>query len=382
MSELKTCVNCIMDTTDPDISFDNNGVCSHCTNATHLLDNHWHPGPEGLENLKKHAQQIKRVSKGKDYDCLIGLSGGVDSSYLLHFLVKKLNLRPLALHVDCGWNSEIAVRNIETLVKQLDVDLYTHVVDWNIMRDLQLAFLKSGVANQDTPQDHAIFATLSHYANKNGIKYIVSGSNFSSESILPNSWGYCASDLTQIRHIHKLFGKEKFKSFPTMSFFQRKIKWPYVKRIKKFAPLNYMNFDKSAALEFLQEEYDWRYYGGKHHESNWTKYFQSYYLPTKFGYDKRKAHLSSLIASGQLTRDEAMREIQEKLYDEKVIEHDRIYIAKKLGISLVELTKLENLPNKTYLDYKNEESVQKAFSNLKNVIMMRWFKGAEDAANK
>jgi N-acetyl sugar amidotransferase len=368
MKTLKVCTVCVMDTSDSDIYFDRTGQCNHCIEAKKKLDLGWFPNTKGADLLELQAKTIRELGKGKDYDCIIGVSGGVDSSYLLHVAVNQMKLRPLVVHVDCGWNSEIAVKNIELLVKALNLDLFTYVVDWNEMQDLQLAFLKSSVANQDTPQDHAIFAKLYEFADKNNIKFALSGSNLSSESILPNSWGYSASDLTQIRAIHKKFGTNKLDSFPTMGFWRQKIYWPYFKKMEKVAPLNFINFDKNEAIQFLEQNYGWRYYGGKHHESKWTKYFQASYLPSKFNYDKRKAHLSSMIVSGQMTRVDAIIELKKALYNDVELKEDKHFIAKKLSISLEELNEIEKLENKSYQNYPNEAKLALRLSKLKALI--------------
>lgn len=365
---ITVCSKCVMDTTDVNISFDNKGVCNHCHEAQKKLEDGWFPNSVGQEKLSAVSEEIRAYGRGKEYDCIVGVSGGVDSSYLLHVAVKEMKLRPLVVHIDCGWNSEIAVKNIELLVKSLGVDLFTYVVDWNEMQDLQLAFLKSSVANQDTPQDHAIFAKLYEYADKNNIKYALSGSNLSSECILPNSWGYSASDLTQIKAIHKEFGTGKLDTFPMMGFWRQRLYWPYFKKMKKVAPLNFIDFNKNEAITFLEENYGWRYYGGKHHESKWTKYFQASYLPSKFGFDKRKAHLSSMIASGQISRNEAISELESSLYDPVELKEDKLFISKKLGITMKELEEIERLENKSFLDYANEDALGKRLSKLKGML--------------
>ena len=346
-----------MDTSDPEIVFDAHGVCNHCRDAEIKLKNGWFPNEEGLRKLEIVSSTIREFGAGKEYDCIIGISGGVDSSYLLHVAKNMMRLRPLVVHVDAGWNSEIAVQNIESLVKAFDLDLFTYVVDWEEMRDLQLAYLKASVANQDVPQDHAFFAKLYEFAVNNGIKYVVTGSNLSSESILPSSWGYDATDCKQLMAIHKKFGRIPLKSYPRMSLFNYRIYWPKVKKMVRVDPLNFIDYDKNKAIEFLQKTYDWRYYGGKHHESKWTKFFQSYYLPVKFGFDKRKAHLSSLIIAGQITREEALQEIEKPQYETVALREDKEYISRKLGISIDEFERIISLANKTYKDYPNEEKV-------------------------
>ncbi|MBT1450699.1 N-acetyl sugar amidotransferase [Glaciecola sp. XM2] len=367
-SEVTVCSSCVMDSTDPNISFDADGVCNHCHEAKVKLEQGWFPGDEGRQQLEAISNEIRQHGKGREYDCIIGVSGGVDSSYLLHVAKHEMKLRPLVVHVDAGWNSEIAVKNIEQLVKALDLDLFTYVVNWEEMQDLQLSFLKASVANQDIPQDHSFFAKLYDYAAKNDIKYIINGSNLTSESILPQSWGYDASDLKHILGIHKQFGTKKLKTYPKMNFFMHRVYWPYVKKMKIVRPLNLIDFDKNKAIKFLEENYGWRYYGGKHHESKWTKFFQAYYLPEKFGFDKRKAHLSSMIASAQITREQALAELTKPLYDESELVQDKRYIARKLAITDEEFDNLLSLPNKDYSDYPNQISLLNGLRNVKRIV--------------
>ena len=351
------CVRCVMDTSDVNVTFNEEGICSHCIKAEKILKSLWFPNELGKKKLEEKAREIREYGKRRKYDCIIGMSGGVDSSYLLHVAVKIMNLRPLVVHVDGGWNTEIAVRNIERMVKALGLELFTYVIDWEEMRDLQLAFLKSSVANQDTPQDHVFFAKLFEYAVKDKIRYVLTGANLASESILPLSWGYNPFDKIHILDIHKKFGKKKLKTFPIMSLFQIYIYWPYIKRMQRVYPLYWMDYKKSEAIEFLQKNYGWQYYGGKHLESVWTKFFQTYYLPVKFGYDKRRAHLSSLIISGQISRDKAIEALKSPPYNKLEIKEDLEYVSKKLGINVAEMTKLIELENKSYNDYKNKEKL-------------------------
>ncbi|RME24979.1 MAG: N-acetyl sugar amidotransferase, partial [Candidatus Zixiibacteriota bacterium] len=285
------CVRCVMDTSDPEITFDEHGVCSHCHYFDEFVRPQWHPNEHGRQELERIVDTIRTERAQYEYDCIIGLSGGIDSSYLA-YLVRELGLRPLVVHIDTGWNSELAVQNIEAIVKKLGYDLYTHVVDWEEMRALQLAFFKAGVANQDTPQDHAIFAGLYRFAVQNKIRYVFSGSNYATESILPNSWGYSAMDARQIKGIYKRHGDgTKLRSFPFVSFFQYHFYYPYVKRMTVVRPLNFLPYNKELAISTLESELGWKYYGGKHYESRFTKFFQGYYLPVRFGYDKRRAHM-------------------------------------------------------------------------------------------
>lgn len=350
----RICSRCCMDTSDHEIWFDDEGVCSHCHYFKNQLKHYWYPDEQGRKKLEKIVDEVRQLGKGKQYDSIIGLSGGVDSSYLA-CRVKELGLRPLAVHVDGGWNSELAVKNIEQIVSLTGLDLVTHVVDWEEMRDLQLAFLKSHVANQDTPQDHAFFAALYNFAVSNGIKYVISGSNYATESVLPVCWGFDPMDIRQMNDIHAKFGSRKLKTFPTVGFFKFHYYYPIHKQMTVLRPLNFMHYSKTEAIEYLEKNYGWRYYGGKHYESRWTRFFQAYYLPTKFGYDKRKAHLASLVVSGEMSRDEALRELEKPLYDPKDLKEDKAFVAKKLGISLEELDALVQAKPLHYTDYKNNE---------------------------
>ena len=362
------CARCVMDTTDPLISFDENGECNHCRRAQQELRNGWFPDERGAALLQSISADIRKHGKGKEYDCVIGVSGGVDSSYLLHVAKTIMGLRPLAVHVDAGWDSEIAVKNIENLIKALDIDLFTHVVDWEEVKDLQLAFLKSSVANQDIPQDHAFSSKVYELAIEYRIRYVVTGGNLTSESILPAAWGYDSKDKRQLIGIHHQFGSRKLNSFPTMSFFKYYLYWPLVKRMKRIRPLNYLDYSKEKAIQSLQDLYGWRYYGGKHYESRWTKFFQSYYLPEKFGYDKRKAHLSSLIVAGQMNRDDALTQLAETPFDPKETQIEKAYVARKLGITPAELDQLIARPNKTYKDYPNNQALIKVLRSTRRKV--------------
>lgn len=334
--QYQMCRRCVMDTTDPEISFGNDGVCSHCRRFELEMKPHWKPTPEGARELEQIIAQIKAEGQGKRYDCVIGLSGGVDSSYLAVKVV-EWGLRPLVVHVDAGWNSELAVKNIEQIVTKLGLDLVTCVVDWEDMKELHLSFLRAGLANQDVPQDHAFFAALYKYATEAGIRHVISGANYATEGVLPQSWGYDAMDATHVRSVHRKFGTRPLKDFPIISFYQYYFYFPKVKNMAVIAPLNYMPYEKAMAVDYLEKNFGWRYYGGKHYESRWTRFFQAHYLPTKFGYDKRKAHLSSLIVSGQLSRGEALQELEKPLYSDNELADDKAFVAKKLGIDVAQL---------------------------------------------
>ncbi len=348
------CTRCVMDTSDPEIIFDAKGVCNHCREFDAVTRKNWYPNDEGRVRWAGIADQIKASGRGKEYDCILGLSGGVDSSYLA-IKVKEWGLRPLVVHVDAGWNSELAVANIEKIVKHCNYDLHTHVVDWEEMRDLHLSYLRAGIANQDVPQDHIFFASLYHFATSNGIRYILSGGNLATEGIFPKAWHGSAMDAINLKAIHGKFGAHPLKSYKTISFFEYYIWYPLVKKMRTVRPLNYMPYDKAEAVEELERTIGWRSYGRKHGESQFTKLFQNFYLPEKFGYDKRRPHLSSLIVSGQMSRAEAIAKLAEPLYDPNELEIDIAYFCKKLRISRPEFDVLMKMPVHHHTDFPTWE---------------------------
>ena len=339
-----------MDTSDPAIVFDDRGYCNHCRLLMDNRDNYWLPDERGQRKLEQLIADIKAAGRGRPYDCAMGISGGVDSSYLA-MLASQWELRILAIHVDGGWNTELAVRNIENMVSQLGIDLHTFVIDWEEMRDLQLAFLRASVPNQDIPQDHAFFAALYREAARQNVPYVLTGSNYATESILPAAWGYSAGDLTHLRAIHRRFGRRPLKSFPQLGFLYFNWYLPKVKKLRIVAPLDLMPYSKAMAIEQLEQRFGWKYYGGKHYESRFTKFFQAHYLPVKFGFDKRRAHLASLVASGEMARDEALAAQAQPLYDSDELEKDREFILRKLGLSRQEWDEFMALPKRSHDDY-------------------------------
>lgn len=348
------CTRCVMDTSDPWIQFDLNGVCNHCLKYDAHVANlgTFDQCKAKLDNL---VQKLKKDGKGKNYDCIMGLSGGVDSSYLAWYAVKVLGLRPLVVHVDTGWNSELAVNNIQNIVQKLNLDLHTLVIDWEEMRDLQRSYFLSGIANLDVPQDHAFIASLYKEAKKYGIKDILNGGNMQTESILPAAWGYDASDPKSLISIHKRFGLIKLKNYQIHSTFAKLIYYPFIAKMKTHRPLEWIEYNKEEAKKLLITELGWRDYGGKHYESVFTKFFQAHYLPEKFGYDKRKAHLASLVVSRQMTREQAKKELDLPLYDPKELNTDRAFFIKKLGLNNDEYQKkMSNTPS-FYSDFPNNE---------------------------
>ena len=345
-----------MDTSDPDIWFDESGVSSHALAFDEFMAPELKAAANGdLEpELHRIVSEIKEAGKGKPYDCVIGVSGGVDSTYLTYRAV-MLGLRPLLVHFDSGWNSELAVNNIENLVDKLGLDLYTDVVDWREMRDLQLSFFKASVPNCDIPTDHAFASVAFEQATKYGIKYVLSGHNLVSESILPRSWGFDSSDARHVRAIQKRFGSVRLKRYPMLSQFKRHLWFEIIRGVKSVAILNYLPYSYAEAKRTITEELGWRDYGGKHHESIFTRYFQGYYLPTKFGFDKRRAHLSSLILAGQATREDALLELEKPPYDESLRKQDHEFIAKKLGLSTAEFEDIIGRPPVAHAAYPREK---------------------------
>jgi len=367
-SEYRICNRCIMDTSDHEITFDANGNCNHCNKAIELAPITWFTGDTGEKMLNNIADRIRNEQKRNEYDCIIGLSGGVDSSYLAYITKVKLGLRPLVVHIDCGWNSELAVKNIENITKHLDIELHTFVVNWEEMKDLQRAFLKASVMDQDIPQDHAIFAGLYRFAEDNNIKYAFNGNNYTSEIILPSSWGHQAMDLRHLHSIHRRFGEKKLEEFPTIGFFRRYIYYSLIKNIKIIAPLNYLDYRKDDAISIMGRELGWQYYGGKHHESRFTKFFQSYYLPHKFKFNKKRAHLSSLIISGQITRAEALRMMNQTDYSEAEKNDDLEYVAKKLDWTLSEFREIIDHPPRDHSEFASDEFLFRIGLNTKRAL--------------
>jgi len=347
-----------MDTTDAAIVFDERGVCDHCNNYyAHTLPS-WHTDERGWNALQAIVARIKKEGEGKHFDCIMGMSGGIDSSYLTYIAKERLGLRPLVFHVDGGWNSQEAVNNIEKLVDALGLDLYTEVIDWEEMRDLQLAFFKAGVPHIDIPQDHAFFATMYNFAERHRIKYILTGANYSTECVKnPLEWIYFGTDVRQIRDIHNRFGQRPLVKFPLSNILRHKIYLRYVRGIKVVTPLNYVPYVKAEAMQLLIDRFGWQKYPQKHFESRFTRFYEGYWLPKKFGYDTRKVQFSSLILTNQMTREKALDELRRPAYDESTIAHDFEYVATKLGISMAELQSYMDAPNKSYRDYNSQRNV-------------------------
>ncbi len=366
MGSYKICNHCIMDTTDPNIVFDENGICDYCNNFENTIKPNWHIDDKGRDQLSAIAEKIHASSKNKDFDCIIGLSGGLDSSYTAYVAKEIMGLRPLLFHVDAGWNTDQAVGNIEKLVDGLGLDLYTEVVNWEEMKDLQLAFLKSQIPDQDLPQDAAFFSALYKFARKHKIKYVLTGGNYSTECCRePEEWGgYPGIDRKLILDIHSRFGKSPLKTFPLVDILVYKAWYQYILGMTVVRPLNFVPYIKSEAEETLNRLFGWQKFLHKHHESRFTRFYEDYWMPQKFGYHKRRAHFSSLIMTGQMTREDALKRIAEPEMDEHFLQREFEYVANKLSISVEELQQIFEGENKTYRDYKNKRFLIGLGSNI------------------
>ena len=354
--QLSICINCVMDNTDVNIIFDEKGVCDHCNSFHNELKPTWHTDERGKQELEKIIATIKHHGKKHDFDCIMGMSGGADSSYMLHLVVREFGLRPLVFHVDGGWNSQIAVHNINVMINKLSLDLYTEVINWEEMKDFQLAYFKSGLPNIDVPQDHAFVATLYNFAAKYDIKYILNGGNYSTECVRnPLSWLYYGTDMSQINYIRKHFSTIPWKTYPFSSVLRHKFYLRYIKGVEVVKPLNYRPYIKADAMEFLQQEYGWKPYPQKHFESRFTRFYEGYWLPKRFGYDTRKVQYSSLILTGQMTREEALEKLAKPALSDDEVRQEFEYIATKLDISTDELQSYLDMPLKSHQDYPNQE---------------------------
>lgn len=333
---LQVCTRCVMDTTAEEITFDARGVCSFCQRFDVDIKPRLESVTvdEGKRRLDITLAGIRKLGDGKPYDSILGLSGGTDSSYLAHLAVQN-GLRPLAIHVDMGWNTTESGQNVRRMVDRLGLDLQTITIDFDVMRRLQIAFYRASVRNCEIPQDHAFLEVLYSQAAAHGVKVILTGGNVATESILPRSWGYNAGDARHLRAIHRKCGEGSLRDYPTLGFFRRYVYYPLLRGIKEVRLLNFVPYNRRKAREILMETYGWVDYGSKHFESVLTRFFQGHYLVAKFGIDKRKAHLSSLILSGQTTRDEALEELKKPPYpSEELLRADKSHIARQLGLSL------------------------------------------------
>lgn len=354
----RICNSTVLDNSYPGITFDKDGVCNLVADFHETVEPHWHAGPEGRQQLQATVDAIKQAGKNREFDSIMGLSGGADSSYMLHVMVKEFGLRPLVFHVDGGWNSELAVHNINVLVDKLGLDLYTEVINWEEMRNFQLAMFKSGVPHIDIPQDMAFVGVLYKFARKQGISYILNGGNIATECVpRPLDIIYWGTDMAQIRDILSHYSSGPMPTYPFSSIFYHKIYLRYLRGVKVVKPLNYMPYVKKDAIALLQSVYGWKPYPQKHFESRFTRFFEGYWLPTRFDFDMRRVDLSSLVLTGQMTRDEALTELEQRPYDSELMQQDFNYVATKLGISSDELRGYHEMPRKYYWDYSNQRRI-------------------------
>ena len=359
----RMCSLTVMDNiADPDIRFDEDGVCNYVHDYRAAEEANVFKGEEGKNKLAELVSKIKSAGESKKYDCLIGLSGGVDSTYVA-YLVKQLGLRPLAVHLDNGWDSELAVMNIENIVKKLNIDLFTLVVDWQEFKDIQLAYLKASVIDIEVVSDHAIFATMYKLAKEKNIGYILSGTNVVTEHIMPPSWLYAKMDFANLKDIHTQFGTRKLKTYPIFDF-KKYVYYSSVLRLVPISILNYIDYNKSEVKELIASQLNWRDYGGKHYESVFTKFYQACILPEKFKIDKRKAHLSTLICSRQLTRQAALDELSKPLYGVAELKNDREYVIKKFEMTEEEFDRIMKLPMRPHSDFKTDQKLKARYMNL------------------
>jgi N-acetyl sugar amidotransferase len=348
------CTNCIMDTSDPSITFDERGWCDFCNNYNNNILPNWHPGPQGEAEIMPLIEKIKREGKDRDHDCLIGISGGLDSSYVSYVAVEKFGLRPLMFHCDTGWNSDLGVSNIQKIIDGLGLDLVTEVVNWEEMKDLQRAFFKSQVPTTDTPQDLALFSAIYNFAAKNKFKYIITGGNISTEVVRESiDWTYFSTDMRQVNDIHKQFGEHSLETFPTCDILKYKLLYRWAKGIRVIKMLDNVPYIKKEVILKLQERFGWQPYPQKHYESRFTRFYESFWTPKKFGYDKRRAYFSSEILTNQMTREEGLERISKPELDEETMAKEFEYVAKKLDFTVEELQEIFNGKNKTFKDYKN-----------------------------
>ena len=359
MRNYQICCRCVMDTSDPNITFDADGVCDYCNNFQVNLRPAWEADVAHPERLQAIADAIRNERRGHDFDCIIGLSGGLDSSYTAYVAKEVMGLRPLLFHVDAGWNTDQAVGNIEKLVDGLGLDLYTDVVNWEEMKDLQVSFLKSGIADQDMPQDTAFFSALYKFARKHRIKHVLTGANYSTECCRePEEWGaYPGIDRRLILDIHRQFGKRPLKTFPLMDIFVYKVLYQRFLGMQVVKPLNMTRYVKHEAEALLEQKFGWQKFQHKHHESRFTRFFEDYWLPGKFGYQKRRAHFSSLVMTGQMSREAALDRLSRPEMAEHFLNREFEYVANKLDLTVDELRAMFEAPNKTYNDYKNKRAL-------------------------
>ncbi|MEM7102345.1 MAG: N-acetyl sugar amidotransferase [Bacteroidota bacterium] len=363
----RQCAISVMDTiADPDITFDEKGICNYYHEFKAAVKAHVFEGEAGEKKLAETVKTIKKRAGGSQYDCILGLSGGADSSYMA-VLAKQLGLNPLVVHFDYGWNTELAVNNIEQLVTKLDYDLYTYVMDWEEFKDLQRSYFKASVLDLDVPADHMIFGALYKTASKYNVKTVLSGNNVMTEHTLPKSWNYNKFDMVNLKNIHKTYSKRPLKKLPALGVWDQAW-YQLVKDIQRVNILDYIPYNKEAIKGILMTDYGWRDYGGKHYESVFTRFYQGYILPKKWQIDKRKAHLSNLIFAGQLTKEEAEAEMVKPCYDPKLQQEDFHYVAKKLGFTDEEFEQVLTQPNRAHEEFGTDKGQRQFYFKIMRTI--------------
>ncbi len=363
----RICTRCIMDTTARDITFDEDGVCNYCKYYEFLADNFLFTGEDGERRIRGIAARIKEDGRNREYDCVMGLSGGVDSTFAA-WHTARLGLRPIIIHLDNGWNTQISINNIENIARNLGLQLFTYVIDWEEFKELQVSFLKASVVDIEMLTDHAIIAVLYRTAIRNKVNYIISGSNIVTEGIMANGWVHSKSDLVNIKDIQKKYGSKKIRSFPTLGLYH-KLYYQHVKKIQTVKPLNHVPYVKSEAKETIMKELGWQDYGGKHFESIFTRFYQAYILPVKFNVDKRKAHLSSLIMSGQIDREAALKEMEKPIYESReALESDIEYVLKKLGLSRLEFEDIMKEKPRSHYDFRTDKTTIDKIKQVYRII--------------
>ena len=367
MQNISICKRCVLDTSIPELVLGKDGICNFCRDFDSQIDNYILSKEQVKEKLANLSRLIKQDGGANEFNCIMGMSGGVDSSYVAH-LAGQLELKPLVVHLDNSWNSEIAVKNVKNIVSKLDFKLHTHVINWKEFKDLQKSYFKASVVDLEVPTDHAITAIIYKLATRHGIKHVLSGGNYRTEHGLPRSWRWDKLDLRNLRHIHKSYGTVKLESYPTINNLKFNIWHRGFLRINQHLPLNFVNFKRNAATELLKQEYDWRDYGGKHHESLFTKFYQSHVLPKKYNIDKRKAHLSCLIRNFEMDRTEALNILQAPAYSNEDLAIERPYVLKKLGFSEVEFENFLEEKANPHESFKNEQFIKDFLHSMKNLI--------------
>ncbi len=369
MKPYRRCNFCVMDTSDTDIVFYDSGRCNHCIGYYRRVEFEKIPATERKRELEHLSSEIKKSNEKGKYDCIVGVSGGVDSTYVA-LLAKDLGLRTLLVHLDNGWNSEISVKNVRSITKSTGFDLYTHVIDWHEFRDIQLSLFKASVVDIELATDHAIKATLFKVASKFGIKFILNGGNVITEAIMPKSWRHTKVDKSNLKDIHKKFGTIPIKTFPMSGILIHQF-YKYFFRIKTIQILNYYAFERDYVVSRIKNELGWQDYGGKHHESVFTRFYQAHILPKKFKIDKRLAHYSNLICAGQLSREEALERLREPIYDKDLLDQDLAFVTKKLGFSDEGFSDYLNSPPQSHYFFKSDDKMIERLLRIRELLTLK-----------